>query len=104
TDMLSRISGDEFLLLLSPIEGEGEVAEYIRLTQQRLTAPFFIDGSEIFASTSIGVSLYPDHGSSYDVLCQNADIAMYRVKSDGKGAVAFFNASMEREAQARMRI
>ena len=104
TDMLSRISGDEFLLLLSPIQGEGEVAEYIRLTQQRLTAPFFIDGSEIFASTSIGVSLYPDHGSSYDVLCQNADIAMYRVKSDGKGAVAFFNASMEREAQARMRI
>ena len=104
TDMLSRISGDEFLLLLSPIQGEGEVAEYIRLTQQRLTAPFFIDGSEIFASTSIGVSLYPDHGSSYDVLCQNADIAMCRVKSDGKGAVAFFNASMEREAQARMRI
>ncbi len=104
TDMLSRISGDEFLLLLSPIQGEAEVAEYIRLTQQRLTAPFFIDGSEIFASSSIGVSLYPDHGSSYDVLCQNADIAMYRVKSDGKGAVAFFNASMEREAQARMRI
>jgi c-di-GMP phosphodiesterase Gmr len=104
TDMLSRISGDEFLLLLSPIQDEGEVAEYIRLTQQRLTAPFFIDGSEILASTSIGVSLYPDHGGSYDVLCQNADIAMYRVKSDGKGAVAFFNASMEREAQARMRI
>ena len=71
---------------------------------QRLTAPFFIDGSEIFASTSIGVSLYPDHGTSYDVLCQNADIAMYRVKSDGKGAVAFFNASMEREAQARMKV
>jgi c-di-GMP phosphodiesterase Gmr len=104
TDMLSRISGDEFLLLLSPIQGEHEVAEYIRSTLARLTAPFFIDGSEIFASTSIGVSLYPDHGTSYDVLCQNADIAMYRVKSDGKGAVAFFNASMEREAQARMKV
>jgi diguanylate cyclase (GGDEF)-like protein len=104
TDMLSRISGDEFLLLLSPTQDECEVAEYIRLTQERLTAPFFIDGSEIFASTSIGVSLYPDHGSSYDVLRQNADIAMYRVKSDGKGAVAFFNASMEREAQARMKV
>jgi diguanylate cyclase (GGDEF)-like protein len=104
TDMLARISGDEFLLLLSPIQGEHEVAEYIRLTLERLTAPFFIDGSEIFASTSIGVSLYPDHGTRYDMLCQNADIAMYRVKSDGKGAVAFFNANMEREAQARMKI
>jgi c-di-GMP phosphodiesterase Gmr len=103
-DMLARISGDEFLLLLSPIQGEHEVAEYIRSTLARLTAPFFIDGSEIFASTSIGVSLYPDHGTCYDVLCQNADIAMYRVKSDGKGAVAFFDASMEREAQARMKV
>jgi diguanylate cyclase (GGDEF)-like protein len=104
TDMLSRISGDEFLLLLSPVQSEHEVAEYIRSTLERLTAPLFIDGSEIFASTSIGVSLYPDHGTSYDVLCQNADIAMYRIKSNGKGAVAFFNAGMEREAQARMKI
>ena len=104
TDMLARISGDEFLLLLSPIQGEHEVAEFIDSTLERLTAPFFIDGSEIFASTSIGVSLFPDHGTSYDVLCQNADIAMYRVKSVGKGAVAFFNASMEREAQARMKV
>src|ERR1700722_15278100 len=64
SDMLSRISGDEFLLLLNPIESEYEVAEYIRFILQRLKAPYFIDGSEIFASTSIGVSLYPDHGNS----------------------------------------
>jgi len=103
-DMLSRISGDEFLLLLNPIEGEQEVAEYINFTLQRLKAPFFIDGSEIFASTSIGVSLYPEHGRNYEELRQNADIAMYRVKSDGKGAAVFFDASMEREALARMKI
>ena len=104
SDMLSRISGDEFMLLLNPIQSEREVAEYIHFTLQRLKAPFFIDGSEIFASTSIGVSLYPEHGRSYDVLLQNADIAMYRVKNDGKGAVAFFDAGMEREALARMKI
>jgi c-di-GMP phosphodiesterase Gmr len=104
TDMLSRISGDEFILLLNPIQGEQEVAEYIQATLQRLKAPFFIDGSEIFASTSIGVSLFPDHGSSYDALRQNADIAMYRVKNEGKGAAAFFDASMEREALARMKV
>jgi diguanylate cyclase (GGDEF)-like protein len=104
SDMLSRISGDEFLLLLNPIQSEHEVAEYIQFTLERLKAPFFIDGSEIFASTSIGVSLYPEHGRSYDVLRQNADIAMYRVKNDGKGAAAFFDASMEREAQARMKV
>ena len=104
SDMLSRISGDEFLLLLNPIQSEQEVAEYIRFTLERLKAPYFIDGSEIFASTSIGISLYPEHGRSYDLLRQNADIAMYRVKNDGKGSAAFFDSSMEREALARMKV
>src|SRR3979490_1879014 len=94
SDMLSRISGDEFMLLLNPIQSEGEVAEFIDFILQRMKAPFFIDDSEIFASTSIGVSLYPEHGCSYDVLRQNADIAMYRVKNSGRGAAAFFDASM----------
>jgi len=104
SDMLSRISGDEFLLLLTPIQNEAEVADFIQFTLERLKAPFFIDGSEVFASISIGVSLYPEHGRSYDVLCQNADIAMYRVKNEGKGMAAFFDAGMEREAQARMKV
>jgi diguanylate cyclase (GGDEF)-like protein len=104
SDMLSRISGDEFMLLLDPIQNEQEVFEYIQATLLRLRAPFFIDGSEIFASTSIGVSLFPDHGRSFDALRQNADIAMYQVKNSGKGAAAFFDAGMEREALARMKI
>src|SRR5206468_1968783 len=104
SDMLSRISGDEFLLLLSPIQSQEEVAEFIQSTLELLTAPFFIDNSELFASTSVGISLYPDHGRSFEMLRQNADIAMYRVKNDGKGMAAFFDASMEREALARTRI
>src|SRR5258707_14201336 len=71
---------------------------------ERIRAPFFIDGSEVFASTSIGVSLYPEHGQNYDTLRHNADIAMYRVKNTGKGAAVFFDAGMEREALARTRI
>jgi diguanylate cyclase (GGDEF)-like protein len=104
TDMLSRISGDEFLLLLSPVQNAQEVEDYLRSMLERLSAPFFIDGSEVFASTSVGVSLYPEHGTSYDVLRQNADIAMYRVKNESKGAAAFFDAGMEREALARMKV
>jgi len=104
SDILSRISGDEFMLLLNPIQSESEVAEFIHFILQRLKAPFFIDESEIFASTSIGVSLYPEHGRSYEVLRQNADIAMYRVKNGSKGGAAFFDAGMEREALARMKI
>ena len=102
SDMLSRISGDEFLLLLHPVQNQQEVAEYLDLLLQRLRAPFFIDGSEVFASASIGVSLYPEHGHSYGILGQNADIAMYKVKNQTKGAAVFFDSSMESEALARM--
>jgi diguanylate cyclase (GGDEF)-like protein len=104
TDMLARIAGDEFLLLLSPIENAQEVEEFIKTTLEQLTAPFFIDSSEIFVSTSVGVSLYPGHGSTFEALCQNADLAMSRVKNGGKGSTAFFDADMESEALARMRI
>ena len=104
SDMLSRISGDEFLLLLTPVQSQDEVAEYIKFMLERIKAPFFIDNSELFASTSIGVSLYPEHGRNYDALRHNADIAMYRVKNAGKGAAAFFDDGMEREAQQRMKV
>jgi len=104
SDMLSRISGDEFLLLLHPIQGQQEVAEFLQSILERLSAPFFIDQSEIFASTSVGVSLHPDHGRSYEVLRQNADLAMYQVKNNGKGSAAFFDAGMEHEAMARTKV
>ena len=103
TDTLSRISGDEFLLLLNPIQTAEEVAEFINFLVGHLKSPFFIEGSEVFASASIGVSLYPAHGRSYKALRQNADIAMYRVKNDTKGTAAFFDATMERDAIARMK-
>src|SRR6202012_1887896 len=104
SDMLSRISGDEFLLLLHPIRSKEEGADYLELLLQRLRAPFFIGQSEMFASTSVGVSLYPEHGQIYEVLRQNADIAMYRAKNAGKGAAMFFDDSMEREATERTKI
>jgi diguanylate cyclase (GGDEF)-like protein len=102
SDMLSRISGDEFLLLLNPIRSQDEVAEFIDFLLQRLKAPFYIDGSELFASASIGISIYPEHGGDYETLRQNADIAMYRVKSATKGASVIFDLTMEREALERM--
>jgi len=104
SDLLARISGDEFLLLLHPIERIEEVAEFIQSLLHRLNAPFFIDGAEVFTSASIGVSLHPEHGASYDMLRQNADLAMYSVKNSGKGALAFFDSSMEHAALVRMKV
>lgn len=104
TDTLSRISGDEFLLLLHPIRSQAEVADDIAFLQQRLRAPFYIDGSEVFASASIGVSIHPEHGRNFETLRQNADVAMYQVKNATKGCAAMFDIAMEREAQERMQV
>jgi len=104
TDLLSRISGDEFLLLLHPVDRLDDISEFTKSILYRLSTPFLIDGAEVFASASIGVSLFPEHGTAYSALRQNADLAMYRVKNSGKGAVAFFDSVIEHEALARMKV
>ena len=101
TDMLARIGGDEFLLMLNPIGDTSDVVTTVERLLERLKAPFFIDDFEVLASASVGVSLYPDHGTTYEGLRQNADTAMYRVKKDSKGAFAVFDDQMEREAATR---
>ena len=85
TDMLARVGGDEFVLLLSPAEATPEMAEVVEGFLERLKEPFFIEGHEIFASASIGVSLFPADGLSFETLCANADRAMYRSKGGDQG-------------------
>ncbi len=103
SDMLARISGDEFLLLLDPVQSEQEVRTYFEAMLEKLKAPYVFEGAEVFGSVSVGIALYPDHGQSYKALRQNADIAMYQVKSSTKGSFAFFDNSMEHEVQERMK-
>ena len=103
-DMLARVGGDEFVLLLTPVEDGGQVRAFVENIAAALKRPFFIDGHEIFASASIGVSLYPLHGTRYDALRRRADSAMYRVKGGVKGGVSLFEETMARAATARMEV
>ena len=100
--MLARVGGDEFVLVLAPMDDIASMKAFVTRMAERLKEPFFIDGHEIFASASIGVSLFPEHGTSYDVLRRQADSAMYRVKGGVKGGVGFFEDSMAQAATARM--
>lgn len=104
SDLAARIGGDEFLVLLNPLAGEQELGAMLTRLKERLLRPYFIDGHEIFTSASIGVSLFPDHGRSFDALRQSADSAMYRIKGGPKGQVAIFDATTERRASARMKL
>ena len=102
SDILSRISGDEFLLVLNPLTGNGDLALLVDSLLRQLKEPFLIEGFEILTSASMGVSVYPDHGLNYEMLRRGADTAMHRTKASAKGGAALFDADMGRSMAARM--
>ena len=102
SDIIGRISGDEFLLILDPLESDADLEMLIDGLLKELKEPFLIDGYEVLTSASIGVSVYPDHGVSYEVLRRAADTAMYRVKGGAKGGAALFDLDMGRAMTARI--
>jgi cyclic di-GMP phosphodiesterase Gmr len=102
SDILSRISGDEFLLVVHPLDCDDDLVELINSLLQQLKEPFLIEGFEIFTSASIGLSVYPDHGRNYEMLRRAADTAMYRIKEGAKGGAALFDSDMGRAMTARM--
>jgi diguanylate cyclase (GGDEF)-like protein len=101
TDMLARVGGDEFVLLLSPFTTIDALSADIERFLSRLKDPFFIEGQEVFTSASIGISLYPADGATYEALCSNADRAMYRSKGGTKGGVHFFNPAVDPASSER---
>ncbi len=104
TDMLARISGDEFVLLIDPVESEQQLRAVIDGILDDIKRPFQLEAFEVFTSASIGVSIFPEHGRSYETLRRNADNAMYRAKTDSKGGAAFYDLNMGRSVTARMEL
>jgi c-di-GMP phosphodiesterase Gmr len=103
-DMIGRISGDEFLLLVDPVESADQLRSTIDRILDELKQPFYIDGFEVLTSASIGVAVYPDHGDNYESLRRHADNAMYRAKTKSKGRAVFFDVEMGRTLTARMEL
>jgi diguanylate cyclase (GGDEF)-like protein/PAS domain S-box-containing protein len=104
SDMLARISGDEFLLLLDPVENDEQIATVVAQILADLKQPFHIEAFEVFTSASIGVSVHPEHGLTYEELRRNADSAMYRAKSQAKGDAVYFDLNMGQAITLRMEL
>lgn len=93
-NVVSRQGGDEFMILVNNTTKE----EVERLAEQiinELQKPISINGNELFITSSIGISLYPDHGSSLNSLIKRADTSMYSAKEQGKNRYQTFNVSMD---------
>ena len=94
TDSVSRLGGDEFIVMLAQIESIDHVALMADKLLQSIAQPFEIDGYEICITLSIGVSLYPEDGNDAVTLTKHADAAMYHAKENGRNNVQFFTKSM----------
>ncbi|WP_238323726.1 putative bifunctional diguanylate cyclase/phosphodiesterase [Planococcus donghaensis] len=92
-DTLARLGGDEFILLL-PNSNYTHAEAVARNILEVLTYAFSLNDEEVFITPSIGASLFPADGTDSETLVKNADIAMYRVKEEGKNNFQFFTSEM----------
>lgn len=97
-DTVARFAGDEFALLLTHIDGTKDVVEMIGSIRDALDPPFDLDGQELFATTSVGVCLFPDDGKESQRLLKNAGSALYRAKNSGGNGYQFYTEDMNVKA------
>jgi diguanylate cyclase (GGDEF)-like protein/PAS domain S-box-containing protein len=100
---VARLGGDEFTVLLNKIAHAQDAAKVAHRIIGALAQPVMLSGgNEVFASTSIGIAIYPDDGDEIETLLKNADAAMYHAKNDGRNRYQFYNKSMNATAREKL--
>lgn len=102
SDTISRLGGDEFTILLNDTSSTEAVFGIARKILSSLSRPFRVQGHELFISTSIGISLFPNDGDDVETLLKCADSAMYRAKELGRNQAQLFTASMNERYVRRL--
>ncbi|WP_075533540.1 putative bifunctional diguanylate cyclase/phosphodiesterase [Moritella viscosa] len=98
-DVLARLGGDEFLLVIPELKSLDSATYLAARVLSLFDAPFIWENQELFISTSIGMSAYPQDGHNVQQLLARADTAMYRAKQDGRNTFSFYNAAMSADLQ-----
>jgi diguanylate cyclase (GGDEF)-like protein/PAS domain S-box-containing protein len=101
SDTVSRLEGDEFVVLLSEIICSEDASTSARRILLSLGDPHAIAGQDLHIDGSIGISIYPEDGEDAETLIKNADTAMYHAKESGRNNFQFFKAEMNLEAIER---
>ncbi|QWG20920.1 EAL domain-containing protein [Bradyrhizobium sediminis] len=100
-NLVARLGGDEFAVVMASDVSPNEASDYAARLIKTLSASYDLDGIEIVVGASIGIALSPGDGDTSEELMRNADMALYRAKSDGGGVHRFFEREMDRQAQKR---
>jgi len=100
-DTIARLGGDEFAIIMTAMDQPTDAAALARRIRDSITKPYELDGHQIVADISIGISVAPLDATEPDQLLKNADMALYGAKADGRGAYRFFEPEMDAKMQQR---
>lgn len=101
SDTVARLGGDEFVIVQTAIKSGADARVLAERVLARLSEPFHISTKSIQCGASIGIALAPQDGSEAVELIRNADLALYRAKSNGRGIYRFFEESMDSQVRAQ---
>lgn len=105
SDMVARLGGDEFIVLVEGLEHIDHVPLIAEEILSLLQMPFKLEsGIEVQTSVSVGIALFPDHGTSAMELLQKADAALYQAKQRGRAQFAYFSDDMTEKAVERVQL
>jgi diguanylate cyclase (GGDEF)-like protein/PAS domain S-box-containing protein len=101
-DTVARVGGDEFLIVLTGIRDAADAAVTAERLINSMTAEFLVQGHSLRISCSIGVSIFPKHGTDCETLIKNADAAMYGAKDGGRNNFRFFSDEINEQVMERL--
>lgn len=101
---LSRLGGDEFLIICPAIKGNAHVESLAQQLLKVIAQPILIESEELFITASIGITCYPEDGITPEILMRNADTAMYSAKRSGGSCFQLFTPSMNAAAHERIQL
>ncbi|MFZ0803249.1 MAG: EAL domain-containing protein [Terriglobales bacterium] len=101
-DTVARLSGDEFLIVLTGVKEVADAAVAADRVVKSMTAGFTVQGHPLNISCSLGISIFPEHGADSETLIKNADAAMYCAKENGRNNFRFFTEDMNAQVVERL--
>ena len=101
-DTVARVGGDEFLIAVTTVKTVADAAAVAERIIEAMSAEFVIQEHRFSVSCSIGISIFPEHGTDRETLIRNADAAMYCAKESGPNTFQFFTADMNTQLVERL--
>jgi diguanylate cyclase (GGDEF)-like protein len=101
-DVVARIGGDEFTIVLQELEKKEDAAAMAQRVLRIIAEPMEVDGQRLYITASIGITIYPDDGEDPETLLKNADNAMYRAKAVGRNTYEMSTQELSRSMQERL--